>query len=68
MYISGSSGGYYTEYRDQRNYCGWMSLDDYTFTATLGGYVRVVNTTGCSNCAGYTFQVNAFTWAEEPFW
>ncbi|HEX5076790.1 MAG TPA: hypothetical protein VFW03_26520 [Gemmatimonadaceae bacterium] len=68
MHTAGSSQGYYTEFRDQRNYCGWMSLDHYTFTATLGGQVRVVNTTGCPSCVGKTFQVNEMTWAEVPWW
>ena len=62
MYTAGSSGGYYTEYRDQRFYCGSMPLDTYTFTATSGGYVRVVNTTGCPNCVGQTFQVDSMHW------
>jgi hypothetical protein len=64
MYIAGSSGGYYTEYRNQRSYCGNMSLDTYTFTATSGGYVRVVNTTGCPNCVGQIFQVDSMAWAQ----
>lgn len=62
MYVAGTSGGYYTESRNQRNYCTVMSLDTYTFTATSGGYVRLVNTTGCPNCVGQKFQVDSMHW------
>lgn len=68
MYTAGSTQGYYVEYRDQRNYCGWMDLDAYTFTATSGGQARVVNTTGCANCVGMTFQIGHFTWAVTQWW
>jgi hypothetical protein len=69
LYTTGSNGGYFLESRNQRNYCGWMDLDAYAFTATLGGYARVVNTTGCpSTCAGQTFQIGHFTWAQVQWW
>ncbi len=41
-----------------------MSLDTYTFTATTGGYVRLVNTTGCPNCVGQIFQADSMAWAD----
>lgn len=69
LYTTGSAGGYFVETRNQRNYCEWMDLDAYTFTATSGGYARVVNTTGCpSTCAGQTFQIANFTWAVTQWW
>lgn len=62
MYPWGSLSAYRAYVIDQRTYCAWRELTYLAFQATSGGSARVVNGTGCPNCSGMRFVVDAFQW------